>query len=57
MTGAEAQIVMLLINIAATKGLPALIRFTKKIKGDEPTLEDIKALHDNFEPLTEDDFK
>jgi len=53
----EAQILMALINIAITEGLPAFLRFTKKIKIDEPTIEDIQALHDNFDPLTQDDFK
>ena len=57
MTPLEAQILMELISIGVKDGLPALLRFVRTIEGDEPSIEYIRSMHDNFDPLTEDDFK
>ena len=58
MDAASAAVLLKIIEIALTYGVPHLITVMSQLGTDEhPTIEQIEALSDKVKPLTQDDFR
>jgi len=53
----ETVIILRLIQILITDGVPAFIKLVREFPTDEPTLEEIDAAHSKSTPLKKEDFK
>ena len=52
----KTALVLKIIEILLQDGVPALVQIFQGLKNDNPTLEDIEALHEKVKPLSETDF-
>jgi len=52
----ETALILKFMEIALRDGVPALVQVCKGLENDNPTLEDIEALHAKVSPLSETDF-
>jgi hypothetical protein len=53
----EAAVILKLVEILLRDGIPAIRSIVTGLQNDNPTLEEIEALHVKVSPLTEEDFE